>query len=108
MRVLRSDGYTAEVVEYWNSFAKIRKDLFGVIDIVAVRPGETLGVQTTSYSNISARVNKILAEPKALDWLQAGNRLIVHGWKGKIPPGKKRKVWTCTTEEITEDLFGEL
>ena len=84
LKYLREQGYMAAVTERWNSFAHIRQDLFGIVDILAVRKGETLAVQCTSYSNVSERVNKIAdhgATPKLRD---AGWRIEVHGWtKGK-------------------------
>ena len=48
------------IVERWNAFAKIRQDLFGIIDLLAIdSKGNTVGIQVTSYSNISARVKKM-------------------------------------------------
>ena len=48
------------IVERWNAFAKLRQDLFGIIDLLAVdSKGNTVGIQVTSYSNISARVKKM-------------------------------------------------
>lgn len=77
---LKKEGYRAAVVEKWNQFARIRQDLFGIVDILAVKAGETLGVQATSYSNVSARVKKI-AESEATDDLRkAGWKLEIHGW----------------------------
>jgi hypothetical protein len=59
LNVLRKEGWYPEVVEYWNSFARIRKDLLGFIDILAFKDGEVLALQVTSRSNISSRVRKI-------------------------------------------------
>jgi hypothetical protein len=56
---LRKEGYLAEVVEKWLPGANIRKDLWGWCDIVAIRDGETVAVQCTSWDNISSRVRKI-------------------------------------------------
>ena len=81
LRKLRADGYTCGIVEKWIPQAKRRVDLFGIIDIVAIKPGETLGVQSTTYSNVSAHVKKAKAEPKLADWLSANNRFQVWGWK---------------------------
>lgn len=84
LKYLRSLGYRATVTERWNPFAKIRQDLFGIIDVLAVRPGETLGVQCTSNTNVSARVNKIADHESTPKLREAGWRLEVHGWtKGK-------------------------
>jgi hypothetical protein len=72
LKHLRSLGYQAQVVEKWNAFAKIRVDLFGCIDIVAVRPGvPVLGVQCTSHSNLSSRVKKSLVLGQM--WLATGH-----------------------------------
>lgn len=78
---LREQGYTAIVVERWNPFAKIRQDLFGFVDVLAVRRGETLGVQCTSADNVSARVRKIADHENTPRLREAGWRLEVHGWK---------------------------
>jgi len=81
LRHLREQGYLAAVVEKWNPHARIRQDLFGVLDIVAIREGETLGVQTTSASGVSARVKKI-AESETVPALRKAGWLIhVHGWR---------------------------
>jgi hypothetical protein len=77
---LRAQGYRVAVVERWNPFAKIRQDLFGIVDLLAVRDGETLAVQTTSGSNVAARVAKIAEAEATPDIRKAGWRLIVHGW----------------------------
>ena len=81
---LRAQGYTVAVVEKWNPYARIRQDLWGIIDILGIRKGETVGVQTTSGGNVSARVHKI-AESEHIDAIRrAGWRIVVHGWrKGK-------------------------
>jgi hypothetical protein len=81
---LRSLGYTATVTERWNSFAKIRQDLFGIVDVLALKPGETLAVQCCEASSISKRVAKIADHDSTPRIREAGWRLEVHGWtKGK-------------------------
>lgn len=79
---LRKRGYRAQVVERWNPFARIRQDLFGVIDVVAVGNGETVGVQATSLSNVSARVRKIADAEAVPDLRKSGWRILVWGWDG--------------------------
>lgn len=81
LKYLRAQGYTATVTERWNPFARIRQDLFGIIDILAVKRGETLGVQCTSHDNVSARVNKIADHESTPKLREAGWKLEVHGWK---------------------------
>lgn len=104
LEALRKQGYEADVVERFNSFTKQRKDFYGCIDLIATKPGECIGVQCTSGSNAASRVTKILAEPRALSWLQAGNKLQVWGWAKRGPKGK-RKLWSTSIKEITETDF---
>jgi carbonic anhydrase len=82
---LRKLGYSAVVTERWNPFAKIRQDLFGIVDVLAVRRGETLAVQCTSATNVAARVNKIAAHESTPRLREAGWRLEVHGWRKGTP-----------------------
>lgn len=84
LKYLKGLGYKAAITERWNSFAKIRQDLFGIVDVLALKPGETLAVQCTSSTNVSSRVNKV-ADHENTPWLRdAGWRIEVHGWtKGK-------------------------
>ncbi len=81
LKLLRAEGWTVAVVEKWNPHARIRQDLFGFIDLLAIRDGETLAVQATSYTNISARVKKI-AEIETIDAVRkAGWTVWVIGWR---------------------------
>ena len=78
---LRLDGYIAQVVEKWNPHAKIRQDLFGIIDVLAIADGEVLGVQATAYPNGGARVKKI-AESEHIDAIRKANiRVEVWEWR---------------------------
>jgi hypothetical protein len=79
--LLRKQGWTVEVVERWNPFARVLNDLFGFIDIVAMSEGGGfLAVQTTTKPMMKARLEKIAAEPRAKTWIRAGGRIVVHGW----------------------------
>jgi hypothetical protein len=85
LKLLRDGGYTAQVVEKWNPHAMIRQDLFGFIDIIAVRDqvehvANIAGIQTTSRSNMSARIKKIKESEEAKRWHRAGGDIYVHGW----------------------------
>jgi hypothetical protein len=92
---LRKLGYTCAITEHWNSFAKIRQDLFGFIDILALADGRVIGVQTTSYSNLSSRVNKIMEHTNTPAVRKAGIQILVHGWR-KID-GR----WICKIVDLT-------
>jgi hypothetical protein len=95
LAMLRDEGYLAEVVERWNPHARVRNDLFGFIDILAVRDGEVLGVQTTSGSNTAARIRKIAEHPNTPAVREAGIRIHVHGWR-KLKAG-----WTVRIEDVS-------
>jgi len=77
---LENAGYLVAITERWNPHARVRQDLFGFIDMLAVKEGEILGVQTTSRSNMSARARKIAEHPNVAAVRKAGMRLEVHGW----------------------------
>jgi hypothetical protein len=80
LKYLREQGYTVAITERWNPFARIRQDLFGFVDLLAIRKGETLAVQTTS-TGVSERIKKIQDSeylPKIRD---AGWMIHVHGWR---------------------------
>lgn len=81
LKYLRKLGYFAVVTERWNSFARCRQDLFGIVDVLAIRRGETLAVQCTSHENVSSRVNKIADHESTPKLREAGWRFEVHGWK---------------------------
>lgn len=92
----RNAGYMAQVVEHWNPHARKRKDLFGIIDVVAIGPEGTIGIQATSYANISARVRKIEDMPETVELLrEAGWKLIVEGWR------KPKTRWICREVDIS-------
>ena len=77
---MRDRGFSAEVVERYNSFTRTKNDLFGFIDILCLGEGVVIGVQTTSKSNMSARIKKIM-EHENLDRVRsAGIKILVHGW----------------------------
>jgi hypothetical protein len=95
LKKLRDDGWIAEVVERWVPGANIRKDLFGWIDIMALRDGQTLAVQCTSYSNMSARVKKIEESETIAEVRKAGWYVWVIGWR------KVNNRWTDRTVDCS-------
>ena len=95
MKLLREEGYLVAVVEKWHQFARIRQDLFGFIDLLAIRKDEILGVQVTSASNMSARRNKIADHDNIGPVRESGMRLELHGWE------KKGNRWQVKREDIS-------
>lgn len=78
---LRAEGYTVAITEHWNQWARRRVDLWGFVDVLALRENETLAVQCTSDSNVSARVKKIADHENIAPVRKAGWKVIVMGWK---------------------------
>jgi hypothetical protein len=96
LKKLREEGYTVQVVEYWNSFARIRIDLFGFIDILALKGKEVLAVQTTSASNMNARIKKIADHENVGAVREAGWAIHVHGWHQD-----DKKKWHCKIKDVS-------
>lgn len=120
---LKKLGIPAGTVERWIPQVKRRVDLFNFADLVAIVPpgmsgldrekypnladewsGHILALQVTSSDNVASRVKKILAEPRAKLWLEAGGRICVHGWAKQGGKGK-RKLWTLRTVQVTPADF---
>jgi hypothetical protein len=96
LKKLREEGYTVAVVEHWNAFARIRQDLFGFIDLLALKDKEVLAVQTTTTSNMSARVKKIADHENVGVVRDAGWTIHVHGWHQD-----DKKKWHCKTKDVS-------
>lgn len=99
---LKEQGIRAGVTERWNPYARIRQDLFGFIDLIALYPDGVCAIQVTSDGGVAARRKKILTECReaAEDWLSSGGLIEVWGWGKKGPRGAK-KVWTPRVERIS-------
>ena len=95
----RSLGYKARVTEHWNPFAKVRQDLFGFIDVVAVGNGNIIGVQATSWSNHAARKSKIMSIEEPITWCQSRGLVHLISWK------KVKNRWTPRLEDMTDEIL---
>ena len=80
---LENLGWIVGVVEQTIPHTFIKRDLFGMFDLLAVKDEQTMGIQVTSISNITARVKKITEEPRLAVVRKAGWIVMVHGWKQK-------------------------
>ncbi len=89
LKFLRDAGCMCAITEHWNPFAKVRQDLFGIIDILAVSGKETLAIQTTTKTNFSARMRKIIDSEATNKLKAAGWRVMVHGWDESDHP----RIW---------------
>ncbi len=98
LKELRKRGLEPGVVERWigGGGFKIRKDLFDCWDVAYVGNGEFGLVQTTSGSNVSARIRKIADNPTTPKLREANVRLLVHGWR-KNAAGR----WVLREEDVS-------
>lgn len=93
LRKLRADGWPlVQVVEIWNPHARIRQDLYGIIDVLAVGPGGVLAVQATARRNVSARLAKIKRSEALPVLTAAGWQVVIWGWE------KKKNRWQLGRE----------
>ncbi|HEY0751634.1 MAG TPA: hypothetical protein VGD26_10785 [Chitinophagaceae bacterium] len=93
-RELEKHNYLVEITERWNAFARKRKDLFDFIDLLAIKKGEILGIQTTSASNIHARIKKITEHENYPAVRDSGIKIVVHGWY------KEKNRWKVKIKEL--------
>jgi len=80
LKHLREAGYLCQVTEHWNQWARVRQDLFGFIDILAIRDAEILAVQACIRSDVATRATKIANHPNVGAVRKAGIRIEVWGW----------------------------
>jgi hypothetical protein len=95
---LRADGWHAEVVEQTVRAPgrTFKRDLWGFVDILCLRDGERLAVQTTSGTNVAARIRKIADSPLLPLVRSAGIAIHVHGWR-RNAAGK----WVLRIEDVS-------
>lgn len=99
LKELRKRGYKVGIVERWLGFAGQfgkRQDLFGIIDIIAITPELTIGVQACG-SSFSAHIKKLVEEKnqESYDWLVSPYRALeIWSWrKVKKERGKAMMIW---------------
>jgi hypothetical protein len=99
----RKRGWHAGVVEQTIPHTFIKRDLFGIIDIVAITPDGIVGIQATSGTNHAARIAKAQAEPRLSAWLGARATFVVWSWRKGGAKGT-RKVWQLREEHIVSGM----
>jgi hypothetical protein len=99
--ILKGQGYHVARGEHWNSFARIRQDLYGFGDLLVTNGDHIALVQVTTTGNMGAREKKIFSLPVHRIWLSSGGRIFVHGWAKRGARGK-RKTWTLQERELLD------
>jgi len=104
LEYIRSQGWEADKVEQFNPYAGKfgqRKDLFGIIDIIALGEQGIIGIQSCGQA-FAEHDRKILNEPNAVKWLEKGGALMLIGWRKILKKkGGKLKVWAPRIKEYT-------
>lgn len=95
--LLKGQGYIVWTVERFIPGANIRVDLFGVLDQLAIKDGEVIGLQPTSWTNVSARVKKIAESEHIAEVRKLGWTLLVYGWKRDA----KTKEWIHKVVDVS-------
>ena len=120
IRELKKNGVVCGVVERWLSYARrpgqvpgprgVRQDFLGIIDIIALDPGQgVIGIQACG-SSFAAHWRKLTEENAQASayWLETpGTILQVWAWrKVKKKRGGKAMVWKPRIEPVTlQDLM---
>lgn len=103
LALLRDRGYTVARAEHWNAFAHVRQDLFGFVDLVAIRAGASiLAVQVTVQDRAGDHRRKIEKNEAAQTWLEAGGRIELHLWAVRKDGGRRAR-WTCHIESASRE-----
>jgi carbonic anhydrase len=99
LRLLRERGWRPYITEHNVRHGAIayKQDLFGFADLLCLREAEVLAVQTTTRSNMNARIAKI-AESEEVDFVRkSGIQIHVHGWVYR----KKIKQLECVEVDVS-------
>lgn len=94
LKHMRDAGYLCAIVEKWNMHAKIRQDLYGFIDVLAIKGDDIVGVQACIGGDVSTRIKKII-DHENYPQVIAAMRIQVHGWR-KNAAGR----WTLREVEL--------
>jgi hypothetical protein len=103
-------GWKAEICERWIINPKIpsggfHKDLFGILDVIAMSDTETIGIQSCGQA-FADHDKTIMESPNSVKWLKAGNKLMLIGWRKILRErGGKLKVWAPRIKEYKIEDF---
>lgn len=136
MELLRNQGYLVGKTEFFNTFTRTRVDLFGFIDLIAIRGDErgAIAIQACQAYDINKHIEKLRGKiekeskipPEKIErarlaaqkrtlavrtWLAAGNQIWMVGWR-KLESTKRWEpiIRTVSLEDLKEpspELFPE-
>jgi hypothetical protein len=102
LKELRNAGFLAAVVEKWIRFGKqqesngsrgIRRDLFGIGDVLGVLGDRTLLVQVCGDTGLTEHLEKIKGTDSLRGWLEGPREFEVWAWGKRSPRGTKLVRW---------------
>lgn len=94
LKELRELGWDVDIAERNIPHAKLKKDLFGFIDILGMKGDYLLAIQTTTGDHHADRDRKILASPLAPKWITEFRKLELWSWRKGLSNGRgSRLVW---------------
>jgi hypothetical protein len=115
LQFYKDRSFQCGIVERWVPNPKapgggFRKDLFSIIDVIAVSPEEgIIGIQSTG-TDFSGHWKKLTQEKvqESRQWILSGGKLVLISWTKKKNQ-TKRLVWTPKLREInlTDLLYEE-
>ena len=97
LRECRRMGWTCAVVEKWNPHARIRQDLFGMFDVLALTPDGIVGIQCTTAAHMAERARKLADNAILTTWLEHAGAEV---WGWLLRPRGRRK-WELRRRRIT-------
>jgi hypothetical protein len=107
---LRDHGYEATKTEHFNWHAKVRQDLFGFIDVLAVDGNHLLAIQSSDGSHHAAHRQKIMTN-KAAPLLAMRMDIEIWSWSLKLTGKRKadgllvrKKEYALRREPLTAKL----
>ena len=109
---LREKGYYLWCVErYIKQAGRFGKkiDLFHIIDYIAIKKGEVVGVQSTG-TDFLGHDKKLMGEQRdnTVAWLESGAKLVLYGWrKVKEKRGGKRMIYKPRIKWYSLEDFDE-
>lgn len=90
---MTAKGWKWDRVDYYDARTTRSHDLLGMFDYLAFTPeGETVGVQITAASSISARRKKILDEPR-FQWIKGHWRVVILGFSKEGTKWATKETW---------------
>ena len=98
LQALRERGYSVEMVEHYNYFSHRRKDLWGFIDILAIKENSVLAVQVAKeMSEKNPHLEKINESELFPIVKSAGIKVELHIWRKLITSryknGNPKRTW---------------